>query len=104
MGAVGRANGQANLLRIAGVPHDRTIAKGPNLAIVGAAQDPVVGRLIEGRYRVDAMIANGGMSTVYRATDIRLDRIVALKIMQRSLAEDHGFVERFEREAKSAAD
>ncbi len=73
------------------------------MATVSAAQDPVVGRLIEGRYRVDAMIANGGMSTVYRATDIRLDRTVALKIMQRSLAEDHGFVERFEREAKSAA-
>lgn len=70
---------------------------------MSAQPDPVVGRLIEGRYRVEAIIARGGMSTVYRATDIRLDRTVALKVMQRSLAEDPGFVERFDREAKSAA-
>lgn len=43
------------------------------------------------------------MATVYRATDLRLDRVVALKIMHASLAEDPGFVSRFEREARSAA-
>lgn len=50
-----------------------------------------------------SQIARGGMSTVYLATDIRLDRTVALKVMHRSFAEDPGFVARFEREAKAAA-
>ena len=63
----------------------------------------MVGRLIESRYHIDALIAQGGMSTVYRATDMRLDRTVAVKVMNRSLAEDPGFVQRFEREAKAAA-
>ena len=63
----------------------------------------MVGRLIESRYHLDALIAQGGMSTVYRATYMRLERTVAVKIMSRSLAEDPGFVQRFEREAKAAA-
>lgn len=69
----------------------------------GAGQDDIVGRLIDGRYRVVSQIARGGMSTVYLASDIRLDRVVALKVMHRSFAEDPGFVARFEREAKAAA-
>ena len=65
--------------------------------------DPVVGRVLDGRYRVQARIAVGGMATVYRALDTRLDRVLALKVMHPSLAEDETFVERFIREAKSAA-
>jgi len=49
------------------------------------------------------MIARGGMATVYVATDLRLDRVVALKVMHPHLAHDQAFVTRFEREAKSAA-
>ncbi|MEU8518596.1 Stk1 family PASTA domain-containing Ser/Thr kinase [Streptomyces sp. NBC_01216] len=66
-------------------------------------QDPLVGQLLDGRYRVDARIAVGGMATVYRAVDIRLDRVLALKVMHPSLATDATFVERFIREAKSVA-
>ncbi|MFI9294966.1 Stk1 family PASTA domain-containing Ser/Thr kinase [Streptomyces gardneri] len=66
-------------------------------------QDPLVGRLLDGRYRVDARIAVGGMATVYRAVDTRLDRVLALKVMHPSLATDAAFVERFIREAKSVA-
>ncbi|MEV6354188.1 Stk1 family PASTA domain-containing Ser/Thr kinase [Streptomyces hydrogenans] len=66
-------------------------------------QDPLVGRLLDGRYRVDARIAVGGMATVYRAVDTRLDRVLALKVMHPSLAADAVFVERFIREAKSVA-
>ncbi|MFF5424281.1 MULTISPECIES: Stk1 family PASTA domain-containing Ser/Thr kinase [unclassified Streptomyces] len=66
-------------------------------------QDPLVGRLLDGRYRVDARIAVGGMATVYRAVDTRLDRVLALKVMHPSLAADAAFVERFIREAKSVA-
>ncbi|KOG32154.1 Stk1 family PASTA domain-containing Ser/Thr kinase [Streptomyces resistomycificus] len=66
-------------------------------------QDPLVGHVLDGRYRVDARIAVGGMATVYRAVDTRLDRVLALKVMHPSLAADGSFVERFIREAKSVA-
>lgn len=65
--------------------------------------DPLVGRVLDGRYRVDARIAAGGMATVYRALDTRLDRVLALKIMHPDLAADAAFVDRFIREAKSVA-
>ncbi|MQY33060.1 Serine/threonine-protein kinase PK-1 [Streptomyces sp. RB17] len=66
-------------------------------------QDPLVGQVLDGRYRVDARIAVGGMATVYRALDTRLDRVLALKVMHPTLAADGSFVERFIREAKSVA-
>ncbi|GGJ25044.1 serine/threonine protein kinase [Streptomyces brasiliensis] len=66
-------------------------------------QDPLVGQVLDGRYRVDARIAVGGMATVYRALDTRLDRVLALKVMHPALAADGAFVERFIREAKSVA-
>jgi serine/threonine-protein kinase len=65
--------------------------------------DALVGRVVDGRYRVDARLARGGMATVYEALDLRLDRVVALKVMHASLADDANFVSRFQREAKSAA-
>ncbi|MER5434732.1 Stk1 family PASTA domain-containing Ser/Thr kinase [Streptomyces sp. NPDC002588] len=66
-------------------------------------QDPLIGQVLDGRYRVDARIAVGGMATVYRAVDTRLDRVLALKVMHPALAADGSFVERFIREAKSVA-
>ncbi|AIV36956.1 Stk1 family PASTA domain-containing Ser/Thr kinase [Streptomyces sp. MPA0124] len=66
-------------------------------------QDPLVGQVLDGRYRVEARIAVGGMATVYRAVDTRLDRVLALKVMHPTLATDATFVERFIREAKSVA-
>ncbi|MFF8957011.1 Stk1 family PASTA domain-containing Ser/Thr kinase [Streptomyces sp. NPDC014894] len=66
-------------------------------------QDPLVGQVLDGRYRVDERIAVGGMATVYRAVDTRLDRELALKVMHPALAVDVSFVERFIREAKSVA-
>ena len=65
--------------------------------------DGLVGRTVAGRYRVDARLAAGGMATVYRATDLRLDRPVALKVMKAPLAEDPEFVARFQTEARAAA-
>jgi hypothetical protein len=65
--------------------------------------DPLVGKLLEGRYRIDARIARGGMATVYRALDERLDRIVAVKVMHPGLAEDAQFLARFTAEARAAA-
>ncbi len=68
--------------------------------------DPLVGRLVDGRYEVVSRIARGGMATVYLAVDRRLDREVALKVMHPHLADglDGGeFVSRFRREARAAA-
>jgi eukaryotic-like serine/threonine-protein kinase len=65
--------------------------------------DPLAGRLLDGRYAVTARIAHGGMATVYRAIDTRLDREVALKVMHAELARDDDFVRRFIGEAKSVA-
>ncbi|MDT7746235.1 MAG: eukaryotic-like serine/threonine-protein kinase [Actinomycetota bacterium] len=59
--------------------------------------------VLDGRYRVGEVLARGGMSTVHRGTDTRLDRPVAIKIMEPSLAADPTFVRRFEREARAAA-
>src|SRR5579884_2562515 len=65
--------------------------------------DPLVGRVLDGRYRVEARIARGGMASVYTATDTRLDRLVAVKVMHPALADDADFVARFIREAHAAA-
>lgn len=65
--------------------------------------DPVIGRTLDGRYRVDSRVARGGMATVYLGHDTRLDRRVALKVMYPSLAQDEEGVRRFIDEAKSAA-
>jgi eukaryotic-like serine/threonine-protein kinase len=66
-------------------------------------QEGLVGVTVDGRYRVLAQLARGGMATVYEALDLRLDRVVALKVMHPHLAHDQAFVARFQREAKAAA-
>jgi serine/threonine-protein kinase len=68
--------------------------------------DPLLGRVVDGRYEVVRRIARGGMATVYVARDRRLDRDVALKVMHPHLAEGASgaeFVARFRREARAAA-
>ncbi|MGZ5392189.1 MAG: protein kinase domain-containing protein, partial [Mycobacterium sp.] len=64
---------------------------------------PLVGTVLDGRYRVDTMIATGGMSSVYRGLDLRLDRPVALKVMESRYAGDQQFLARFQREARAVA-
>ena len=65
--------------------------------------DPIIGTLIDGRYRVRARLARGGMATVYTALDERLERTVAMKIIHPGQAYDRGFVARFGDEAKTIA-
>src|SRR5215218_1994212 len=62
-----------------------------------------VGTLLSGRYRLDAQIGAGGMSTVYRAFDTVLERQVAIKLMHRDIAADEDQLERFRREARAVA-
>ena len=63
----------------------------------------IPGSMLDRRYRIDGPIARGGMSTVYRGLDTRLDRPVAVKIMDPKFAEDPQFVQRFEFEARAVA-
>jgi serine/threonine-protein kinase len=63
----------------------------------------LIGRLLDGRYAVQSRLAQGGMASVYQAFDNRLDRLVALKVIDPELARHPAYVERFIREAKAAA-
>ncbi len=64
--------------------------------------EPVLGSTLAG-YRLDELIARGGMGVVYRATHLALDRPVALKVIARQFADDEGFRDRFLRESRLAA-
>jgi len=81
-------------------PHD-----GARLFVLNEAVDETspVGELIDGRYRVEALIGLGGMGAVYRATNTRLGRPVALKLLRRDLAHDAGHVKRFLREVQAVS-
>ena len=67
-----------------------------------AAGDVAVDRVLGG-FRVEALVGRGGMGVVYRATQLSLDRAVALKVVAPELAADERFRERFVREARLAA-
>lgn len=73
----------------------------PVAAAIGA--DPLEGALLDNRYRVLTRIATGGMSTVYRGVDERLDRPVAVKVMDQRYAGDRQFLARFQLEARAVA-
>jgi serine/threonine-protein kinase len=65
--------------------------------------DPLLGHIVDGRYRITRKLARGGMATVYLADDLRLTRTVAIKVMHENLGADTDFVARFDREARAAA-
>ncbi len=64
-------------------------------------EDPVIGQLLDGRYRVSGPLGEGAMGTVYRATQVRIDRPVAVKILRPEFGSDEKIVQRFHREAKA---
>lgn len=63
----------------------------------------LVGRTLAGKYRVDELVSEGGMGTVYRGTHILMDKTVALKVLHPALAADNIIVARFSREARAAS-
>ena len=65
--------------------------------------DPLVGLVLDDRYEIVRRLARGGMATVYVATDLRLSRTVAVKVMNEGLGDDDEFVARFDAEARAAA-
>lgn len=72
-------------------------------AAVAGRDASLVGVLLDRRYVVTSLLARGGMATVYRGTDTRLDRPVAIKVLHPQYAADRSWAERFEREARAAA-
>lgn len=82
---------------------DTSHQRAPARRADGIPVDPLVGVVLDGRYRVDTPIATGGMSTVYRGLDVRLDRPVALKVMDARYSGDQQFLARFQREARAVA-
>src|SRR5512145_247877 len=67
------------------------------------AQLPPNTPLLNQRYQVETQIGSGGMSTVYRAKDLTLERIVAIKVLREEFSRDEAFRQRFHQEAKAAA-
>ncbi|MGV8848733.1 MAG: Stk1 family PASTA domain-containing Ser/Thr kinase [Propionibacteriaceae bacterium] len=73
------------------------------MSTVTPVNDPLVGHVFGDRYRLVEKLARGGMATVYRALDTRLDRVVAVKVMHEGLGDDLDFARKFDREARAAA-
>ena len=73
---------------------------------IGAAKPaktaPLVGKVVLGRYRVEALLGAGAMGSVYRGRHLKLERDVAIKVLHESLAEDRKMLARFQREAQAA--
>lgn len=67
-----------------------------------AGIDPLLGQVLDQRYRIEARIGRGGMGTVYRAVQIAMNRTVAVKVMNPELARNNEAVKRFHREARAA--
>ena len=67
------------------------------------SSDPLVGQTLDDRYEIVRRLARGGMATVYLADDLRLSRVVAIKIMHEGLGDDEDFSARFDAEARAAA-
>ena len=63
----------------------------------------MVGEVVADRYELEELVGTGGMSSVYRARDRLLERQVAIKVLHEHYSRDDDYVERFRREARSAA-
>ncbi|MDB4959457.1 MAG: serine/threonine protein kinase [Myxococcales bacterium] len=67
------------------------------------SNDPFVGKVIDGRYEIQQRVGEGGMGVVYRARQISIDRIIALKMLNAQMAQDPNWVQRFYNEAKACS-
>ncbi len=65
--------------------------------------DSLIGKVLAGKYRIDARLNEGGMGSVYKATHMLMEKTVAIKVLRPSLAADEKIVARFSREARAAS-
>jgi len=78
-------------------PSDGTVLRRSN------RQDPLIGQVLAGKYRIDEKIDEGGMGCVYRATHVLMEKVIAVKVLHPALAADEKIVARFTREARAAS-
>jgi eukaryotic-like serine/threonine-protein kinase len=76
---------------------------GAAAAAAAPGVDPWIGRIVNGKFRIDALVGQGGMGRVYRARHLTLDRPVVLKVLHREFSSDPQVVQRFQREARAAS-
>src|SRR5947209_850524 len=72
-------------------------------AVLEKVDDELVGKTLADKYRIEELINEGGMGSVYRSTHVLMDKVVAVKVLHPSLAADDKIVARFSREAKAAS-
>jgi len=72
-------------------------------AVLQRLEDPLTGRTLAGKYRIEELIKTGGMGSVYRGKHVLMDKTVAIKVLRPALAGDDTVVARFSREAKAAS-
>jgi len=88
------------------MPPDADKASGPHptgVKVIAASDDPMIGKVIAGRYRIDARLGEGGMGAVYRVEHTHMRKRLALKVLHREMTNQTEIVARFEREAMAAA-
>jgi serine/threonine-protein kinase len=83
-------------------PHDGATLRADSTVAAPSPSDPLVGRVLDDKYRLDSRLGEGGMGTVYRATHLLIDRPVAVKVLHHRFVEDEAAQERFRREARAA--
>jgi serine/threonine protein kinase len=83
-------------------PEDQSPLQADATIIGSAPVDPLLGHILDGKYRLDERLGVGGMGTVYRALHLLIDRPVAIKVLNRLFVEDEAARTRFRREARAA--
>jgi serine/threonine protein kinase len=81
---------------------DGTPLKAEATVAFSLAEDPLIGKVFNGKYRLEGLIGEGGMGAVYRATHLLIDRPVAIKVLSPAFGEDDAARTRFQREARAA--
>src|SRR5712691_7833445 len=93
------ASASEETLNERGVPEDWTVAGSSKISAPASASDTLeVGTVLAGRYELLKLIGRGGMGAVYKARDIELDRVVALKLIRPELAKNPEILRRFKQE------
>jgi serine/threonine-protein kinase len=80
-----------------------TLRADATIAVPSLMRDPLAGRVLDEKYRLDERLGEGGMGTVYRATHLLIDRPVAVKVLHPRFVEDEAAQERFRREARGVS-
>src|SRR5215831_15831353 len=75
----------------------------PGVELVVQRQDPLIGKVLDGRYRIDAVLGEGGMGIVYKAVHTALNKPLAIKVLRAEVSKNEQIVARFKQEAQSAS-